>query len=182
MDKAIAVPDNEDWTWVLRQRCPQCEVNVKEHEAAEIIRLSYHYVESFRDALENSPNASERPVAKVWSLLEYGAHLRDVCEVFRSRIKAMLLHDHPSYPDWDQAQAAVDGAYGESDPVEVADELTTQAGDLLRDVEHLSHEEFKRTGERSDGYVFTVGTLLQYYFHELVHHWWDVAGETFPGN
>ena len=180
MEKVIPVPDTADWTWVLGQHCPQCGVDVRTFTVADLIHRSHQYVGRFREALENTPDPGQRPDPETWSLLEYGAHLRDVCEVFRSRIRAMLLRENPSYPDWDQNTAAEQGRYSELDPLEVADELKTAAGDLLRDVMHLSTEEFRRTGERSDGYVFTVASLLHYHFHELVHHWWDVSGERFP--
>src|SRR5690625_3569021 len=81
----------------------------------------------------------------------------------------------PPYPDWDQEEAAERGRYRGVDPGAVADELSTAAGDLLRDAASVSEAELARTGRRSDGFQFTVGTLLQYFFHELFHHWWDVS-------
>src|SRR5699024_5468630 len=129
------------------------------------------YVHRFRTLLEEEPVAATRPEETTWSALEYGAHLRDVCEVFRSRVRAMLLHEAPSYADWDQNQAALEGYYGTRDPVTVADELETAAADLLRDVAGLTGEETERTGRRSDGFTFTIATLMQYFLHELVHHW-----------
>lgn len=177
MNDEVSVPDTDDWTWVLDQRCPQCGVDVQKFSSAEVTAAATGYVQSFRSLLENSPDVAVRPTPDTWSPLEYGAHLRDVCNVFRTRIRAMLLHDQPSYEDWDQNLAAA--AYGQLEPVDVADELKNSAGDLLRDVEALTSEEAARTGHRSDGFTFTVETLLQYYLHELVHHWWDVSGERY---
>lgn len=146
---------------------------------AQILTAAPGVVRKFRTALEDRPDAGQRPDEHTWSLLEYGAHLRDVCHVFRGRVRSMLLHEAPSYPDWDQNEAAAEGGYQDLDPVRVADELATAAGDLLRDAAALSGDELARTGLRSDGFEFTVQTLLQYFFHEVVHHWWDVSGERY---
>jgi hypothetical protein len=34
-----------------------------------------------------------------------------------------------------------------------------------------------RTGRRSNGSVFTVASLSQYFLHDVVHHLWDVTGQ-----
>lgn len=179
MNKEALIPDTDDWTWVLRQPCPQCGADVRTISTSRVLEAAPRYVARFRARLEEDPGAGRRPEALKWSPLEYGAHLRDVSEVFRSRVRSMLLHEEPSYEDWDQNRAAADGAYLDLEPARVADELKTAAGDLLRDAAALSEEEFTRTGHRSDGFTFTVESLLQYYLHELVHHWWDVSGQRF---
>lgn len=179
MSQGIEVPSTADWTWVLTQRCPQCGVNVQELTVAEIAKRGRQHITDFVHALEENPDAGVRPESGAWSMVEYGAHLRDVCVVFRARIKAMLLHDTPSYPDWDQEVAAAEGRYSELSANDVADSLRTRADDIFLDVENLTTEEFQRTGLRSDGHVFTIESLLQYFFHELAHHWWDVSGQRY---
>lgn len=179
MDEDVSVPDTDDWTWVLEQRCPQCRIEVGALSARELPQIAADYVHRFRELLETGTDVAVRPDLKTWSVLEYGAHLRDVSEVFRTRVRAMLLREGPSYEDWDQEQAAKDGQYSVLDPIGVADDLRISAGDLLRDAGALSAEELQREGYRSDGYTFTIETLLQYYLHELVHHWWDVSGEEY---
>ncbi|HLS01727.1 MAG TPA: DinB family protein [Beutenbergiaceae bacterium] len=179
MDDDAVTPESQDWTWVLTQQCPQCGANVGAVDAPEVLRLARDYLHRFRQLLDGSDEVRRRPSPGVWSPLEYGAHLRDVCGVFRTRVRAMLLHDESSYPDWDPNEAAVEGDYRALDPVEVADELHTAGMDLVRDVAALSDAELQRTGHRSDGFTFTVESLMRYFLHELTHHWWDVSGETF---
>lgn len=35
-------------------------------------------------------------------------------------------------------------------------------------------EAMDRTGFRSDGSAFTVGSIARYHLHDVVHHAWDV--------
>jgi len=179
MDDEAVTPDTKDWTWVLSQRCPECGLDAQGIAPDAIREWAPRYIARFRERLEEDEAASTRPAEGVWAPVEYGAHVRDVCVVFRARVRAMLLHDEPSYPDWDQDEAAISARYLEQSPRAIADELAIAADDFLRDLAELSTVEYDRTGRRSDGYLFTVRSLLQYFFHELVHHWWDVSGETF---
>jgi hypothetical protein len=86
----------------------------------------------------------------------------------------MLSTDDPLFADWDQDAAAVADRYAEQDPARVADELADAAdafADLLRST---TTEQWQRPGRRSNGSVFTVRTLAQYYLHDVVHHLHDV--------
>src|SRR5699024_7883219 len=99
MDDEAVIPDTKDWTWVLSQRCPECELDAQRIAPDEIRESAPRYIGRFRARLEEGEAASTRPKGGVWAPVEYGGHLRDVCVVFRSRVRAMLLHEEPSYPD-----------------------------------------------------------------------------------
>jgi len=66
----------------------------------------------------------------VWSPLEYGCHVRDVCRLYLERLELMLATDDPLYPNWDQDATAVADRYGEQDPVTVAEQLAGAATQL----------------------------------------------------
>ena len=55
------------------------------------------------------PGVGIRPDGSTWSVLEYAAHVRDLCRVFETRLRLMLDQDNPDFPDWDQDAAAVEG-------------------------------------------------------------------------
>src|SRR5690625_4029663 len=97
MAKDIPVPDTDDWTWVLTQRCPQCGIEVSTFTASQIPQIAADYVQRFRERLETGTNVTVRPDPATWSVVEYCAHLRDVSDVFRTRVRAMLLREAPSY-------------------------------------------------------------------------------------
>jgi hypothetical protein len=167
------VPDTKDWTWVLQRRCAECGFVAADAEIAAIPDVVRSLTPRWREALAR-PDARTRPAAGVWSALEYGAHVRDVNRIFRGRLQAMLSTDDPLFANWDQDAAAVDDHYGEQDPARVADELADAADAFADLLASTAPEQWERPGRRSNGSVFTVRTLSQYYLHDVVHHLHDV--------
>jgi hypothetical protein len=86
----------------------------------------------------------------------------------------MLREDAPAFPNWDQDATAVATRYHAQDPAEVAAELRDAATDVQDAFASVEREQWQRTGVRSDGSVFTVETLGQYFLHDLAHHLADV--------
>jgi hypothetical protein len=168
------VPDTKDWTWVLREPCPECGLDagtVPLSAVAAGLRASadpWH-------AVLSRPGADRRPMAGVWSPLEYGAHVRDALRVFRERLALVLADDGARFLDWDQDAAAVAGDYAHQVPAEVASDVAAGLAALADQVDALSPAELPRRGLRSDGSAFTVTTLLQYLWHDVVHHLHDVG-------
>ena len=101
------MPDTKDWTWVLRERCPECEFDAStldRHQVATTLRAA-----NFRLlALLDDPLVGERPQPEVWSALEYGCHVRDVHRLFLHRLGLMLDEDDPLFANWDQDATAVE--------------------------------------------------------------------------
>ncbi len=172
-----AAPDTKDWTWTLDRRCPDCGLAAAEVEPADLAERTFIAAEEWVQILRSSPAAAERPDPAVWSPLEYGAHVRDVIRVFDDRVRQMTETDDPVFLDWDQDRAAIEGRYGELDPDEVAEELEAAAQTFVARMQALTASELARPGRRSNGSVFTVATLMQYFLHDLVHHLWDVTGQ-----
>lgn len=125
------------------------------------------------DALRRA-EATERSDPGTWSVLEYGAHVRDVFEVFTARLELMLREDNPTFANWDQDQAAVDGNYDTSDPAEVAAQLTRNGHHAATAFGAVAPGNWERRGLRSNGSVFTVPTLSGYFLHDIFHHLHDV--------
>ena len=168
------VPDTKDWTWVTRRPCPECGFDpdgVTPDRAGAIIRSA---IPRWRDALSR-PDAGQRPNDAVWSVLEYGAHVRDACRVFEGRLALMLAEDNPGFPDWDQDREALEGAYAQADPHRVAQELEAGAAAVAAAFEAVPLEQWDRRGLRSNGAAFTVRTLGAYFAHDVVHHLHDVG-------
>jgi hypothetical protein len=108
--------------------------------------------------------------------LEYACHVRDVHRVFVGRVAALQSVDDPLFDNWDQDQAAVDGAYGDQQPDRVADELAAAAGDVASAYAGVTGPGWDRPGRRSDGSVFTTASLARYHLHDVEHHLADVGG------
>ncbi len=171
-------PDEKDWTWVLQRRCEQCGLTAGEVEVGEIAPRAFVVAQEWVQILRSHPAVEVRPEPGVWSPLEYGGHVRDVYRVFEQRLAATLGADDPVFDDWDQNQTARLRHYAGADPERVAVELEQAATELLTRVEQIPADGWSRPGTRSNGSRFTVTTLLQYFLHDVVHHLWDVTGQT----
>lgn len=167
------VPDEKDWTWVLNARCEECGFaagEVEPQQIGELVRASVpRYVAALRRA-----DARQRPTPGVWSVLEYGAHVRDVFRLFGERLELMLDQDDPLFANWDQDATAREQRYDLQDPAVVAQELVLAAEETASAFDGVPVGAWERTGRRSNGSVFTVTTLGQYFLHDVVHHLHDV--------
>lgn len=111
---------------------------------------------------------------RTWTILEYGAHVRDVLDLFEDRIRTMLKkRKPPTFKDWDQEQAAIDGKYADEDPAKVAYALASNAGKVADVLDRVRGEDWDKQGTRSDGREFTVESIARYLIQEIEHHLWD---------
>lgn len=167
------VPDTKDWTWVLERPCPECGFDPAAQSLDALPTRIHDTAMAWSDVLARL-DVDLRPTPAVWSPLEYACHVRDVCRVFTERVDAMLRDDGTAFPNWDQDATAVAARYHEQDPAMVAAELRDAASDVRDAFASVGGEQWQRTGVRSDGSVFTVETLGQYFLHDLAHHLVDV--------
>ncbi|TGO05569.1 DinB family protein [Serinibacter arcticus] len=167
-------PDTKDWTWVLHEPCPECELDASTVAVADVGDLVRASVPRWTEAL-SCPDARERPDAGTWSVLEYGAHVRDVFRVFDGRLALVLEQDTPTFANWDQDATALADRYDQQDPAVVAEELAVAAGTIAVRFDGVPESAHPRRGRRSNGSEFTVTTLAQYFWHDVEHHLRDVG-------
>lgn len=177
-----AVPhDTKDWTWVLERPCPDCGLDASQFEPVQVAEAATRIATAFEGLLNSgASDLDRRPRPGVWSPIEYAAHVAEVCQVFDRRLGLMLIRSDPEFADWDQNRAAIEGGYGARAPQAVAAELQHAMHALAVAIHAVPSSEYERTGRRSDGAQFTVVTLLRYFLHDVVHHWWDVSGQRAP--
>ena len=168
-------PDDKDWTWVLQQACPDCGFDARTVAGRQVAARLRANASRWQAVLERT-DVRVRPQPRVWSPLEYGCHVRDVCRVFESRVNLMLSQVDPSFEDWDQDAAAIADAYAMQDPAVVGDELSAAAESIAAAFDEVGEGDWQRNGFRSNGSVFTIETLGQYCLHDLTHHLDDVRG------
>ena len=168
-------PDDKDWTWVLQQACPDCGFDVGTVAGRQV--AAWLRTNAFRwPAVFERADVRVRPEPKVWSPLEYGCHVRDVCRVFESRVNLMRSQVDPVFESWNQDAAAIAGAYGDQDVAVVSGELSAAAESAAAAFDRVGEDDWQRTGRRGNGSVFTIETLGQYFLHDLTHHLHDVRG------
>ncbi|KLU11170.1 DinB family protein [Kocuria sp. SM24M-10] len=161
-------PETKDWTVVIDQGCGECgfDPHLDVSATGELVRDT---VERWVAVLER-PRITERPRPGTWSPLEYACHVRDLCRVFRERLRLMLDEEHPVLPDWDQDAVAVQERYNEQDPYEASGEIAQELRATADAFDAVAGEQWARTGRRGDGTEFTVARLAVYFRHDVEHH------------
>ena len=172
-DPAI-VPDDKDWTWVLREPCAECGFVATGVDPTSVGPGTAGQVAVWQ-AVVLRDGAAERPRPDRWSDLEYACHVRDVFGVFAGRLEQMLAEDPAHFANWDQDAAAVEGDYAHATPAVVADELAREGERLAAVLARVDATDWQRRGVRSNGSEFTTATLVQYLLHDLEHHRFDVG-------
>jgi DinB superfamily len=174
VEPLVPAPDDKDWTLVLDAPCLGCGFDAVAIRTTDVSSLVRGTATAFTIALQR-PGARERTQPGVWSVLEYGCHLRDVCGVFDERVRLMLSQDDPLFPNWDQDATALAERYWTQEPAVVTTELAAAAETIARSFDRVDVEQWSRPGRRSNGSVFTVDSLARYFLHELVHHLHDIG-------
>lgn len=172
-----AEPDEKDWTWVLQRRCDECGLEAGTVPRDALAERYFLAIEEWVQILRENPAVEVRPAPRVWSPLEYGAHVRDVLVATGERLDLLLTQDDPVFANWDQDEAAREGRYAEQDPEQVAEDLEAVGQRLVSRIPEIEDAAWSRPGRRSNGSEFTVLTLLRYVLHDVVHHLWDVTGQ-----
>jgi DinB superfamily len=167
-------PDTKDWTWVLERPCPDCGFDASAVHRSDIPDHIRRDAANWVERLQ-SPEVTVRPAATVWSVLEYGCHVRDVHRIFDHRLRLMLTEDGPLFPNWDQDETALADDYAAQVPATVADELLAAANAIAETYAGVHGDAWSRRGLRSNGSEFSVGSIALYHLHDIVHHAWDVT-------
>lgn len=174
----MIVPDTKDWTWVLDRPCADCGYDAQATAFAAVPELALAGAARIGAALERA-DVRVRPDAATWSVLEYGAHVRDVCRIMDARLALILAGDGTEsarFANWDQDAAAITDRYADQDPARVAEELALAAEAAATAFGAVPVDRLDLRGARSDGSHFTVTSLARYFLHDLVHHVHDVRG------
>lgn len=172
--EAAVPPDTKDWTWVLGEPCPDCRYDARALHHTDLAALIRRDADDWTGRMAG-PSVTVRPVPGVWSVLEYGCHVRDVHRIFAHRVQLMLNEDDPRFPNWDQDETALTDDYPSQNPVTLADELRQAASAVADTYESVPADAWSRRGLRSNGSEFTIATIALYHLHDIVHHAWDVT-------
>jgi hypothetical protein len=175
------IPDTKNWTWVSERNCPECGFDPQRIKRAQVGPLLLDNARQWAALLAERADVRERPRPDVWSPLEYGCHVRDVCRIFAERLELMLTQDAPRFANWDQDETAIADRYAEQDPQTVGPELLSAADVLAAGFGRVSGDQWARTGSRSDGSNFTIESFSRYLLHDPVHHLYDVTGTSAAG-
>lgn len=165
--------DAKDWTWVLERQCAECGYEADRLSREQLgprlrsVGGAWREMLGQGEVVEREPHGERR-----WSILEYGAHVRDVCELLEDRLSLILKkRKPPKFKDWNQEKAA--DKWGDLEANKVAYTLAFKAGKAADLVDKVRDDEWAKTGTRSDGVEFTAESLVRYMLHDIEHHLWD---------
>ncbi len=170
------IPDDKDWTWTIRSRCPDCGYDGSSFRATDTARTVRGLARHWPSVLAAHPSPTRRPTDATWAPVEYACHVRDVFRLYEYRLGLMLAYDDPTFPNWDQDATAVTDNYLAQDFGVVIDELREAGVSLADAFDRVGPEDWARTGKRSDHKSFTIETFAVYMVHDPWHHLWDVTG------
>jgi hypothetical protein len=113
----------------VHERCEACSFDGAAYTDTDLLESLRTLGERWRHQLVAADvRLRTRPAATTWSAIEYAAHSRDVTALHAYGVEQALTGAEPTFPpisDDGANQAA--STYGDADPDEVADELTTSA-------------------------------------------------------
>ncbi|KSU66726.1 maleylpyruvate isomerase N-terminal domain-containing protein [Arthrobacter sp. NIO-1057] len=167
------VPDQKNWTFVLESICPECQYDVRTVSVSDVIEQLPDAIQRYEAALAG-PEVRVRTNPARWSVQEYVTHVAHMLVVMNHRLDLMLEQDDPTFPNWDQDQAANEGNYNALDTDEVIRQLHQASTGYTDKLGSIDEDSYSRRGLRSNGSAFTVETLNQYAWHDVVHHLWDL--------
>lgn len=167
-----------DWVEIVaRGTCPECGLAARQVARADLPSALKEEGRAWGVLLRTATAADlrTRPLDGGWSALEYGAHVRDVLDVFAGRAERVVAEDRPVFGWWDHEAAAVEERYNEQRPEAVASELEVAALHLASVGGPLEEHDWLRAGTRRDNETFTVEALLRFALHEAHHHRVDAS-------
>ena len=173
METPTVIPtEDKDWTFVITDGCAECGfVPPEPREVADRVRAMLPF---WQERLTRS-DATIRPAPTTWSPTEYACHVRDVFTLVAERLRLIVALDNPLFENWDQDATAVAKQYWRQDPAVVSTELELAGQKSANAFDSVRNSEWRRPGRRSNGSVFTAGTLAVYFLHDVEHHVHDVS-------
>lgn len=173
---APTVPDTKDWTWVTERPCPECGFDPAAVTPESLPDLILAASTRFQQAVERR-GAEQRPSPTTWSVIEYGRHVADVCEVMTARLGLILAGGGTGveFARWDQDAAAAEEEYWRADANATRILIAERAEAAAKAWAEPAGEQWQWSGLRSDGARFTTLSLARYFAHDLIHHLHDVG-------
>ena len=119
---------------------------------------------------------ARRTAPELWSPLEYACHLRDVLITQRERVLLARRVDVPAAVPMGRDERVAHDGYAESDPAEVAEEVTVAARLLANTLRRLDTPDWERRivynwPQRSERTLRWVAVNTA---HEVRHHLLDI--------
>jgi hypothetical protein len=155
--------------------CPACGYRSTGDLAATADRAQ-RFPDVLAALLEAADSATvrHRTEPRVWSPLEFGAHVGEAVDAYLDRVEDVLAREHPRLEPVDWIRAAEVGEYRRRSVQRVLDDVRGSCRRLAALASSLTPEELARQGLGSDGAPRSIAVLITRADHELAHHEHDL--------
>jgi hypothetical protein len=154
-----------------REKCPGCGFVWDDIDQSDVSPRILAAAHEFADVLA-TPRADARPEPARWSVIEYGAHLRDVLLVIRDRVILAAVEECPSPPPMYRDHRVALGLYADDSASVVAGDLAVAARLFTSTFDRVAPEYAERTLIYSQllGDERTIRWTGAQAVHESEHH------------
>jgi len=131
----------------------------------------------FLPAEDGDAIVRQRPDPSTWSALEYACHVRDVFDVYTTRVQRTLVEDTPTFESMERDERAQRDRYNEQDPGAVADQLAANAERLAEVLDGVDAGDWERTAviPYPEPAPRTLLWVARHVVHEGSHHLLDIG-------
>ena len=161
--------------------CESCGLRYGDLTTAAALGLIRSYPTRYRRRLQHLPVdvLRRRPTSWVWSALEYACHVRDVYDVYDTRIRRTLTEHEPTLEPMRNDERAEHRAYNQQSLAAVLLDLERNVDRFAALTSEISEPQWRRSAVRLPRERRTVLWMVRQAAHEGLHHLHDIgAGAT----
>ncbi|SCL50992.1 HAD-IA family hydrolase [Micromonospora chersina] len=157
--------------------CESCALRYGDLTPSAALGLIRSHPGRYRRRLQHLPAdvVRRRPASGVWSALEYAGHVRDVYDVYDTRVRRTLTEHEPTLEPMRNDERAEQGAYNQQPLAAVLLDLDRNADRFAALASEISEPQWSRTAVRLSGEHRTVLWMVRQAAHEGLHHLHDIG-------
>jgi hypothetical protein len=160
--------------------CESCGLRYGDLTPSAALGLIRSHPAQYRRRLQHLPIdvLRRRPAAGVWSALEYSCHVRDVYDVYHSRVRRTLTEHEPTLEPMRNDEHAEQGTYNQQPLAAVLLDLERNADRFAALTSEIREPQWSRTAVRLPRERRTVLWMVRQVAHEGLHHLHDIGAAT----
>ncbi|MEV4510883.1 HAD-IA family hydrolase [Dactylosporangium sp. NPDC049525] len=161
--------------------CESCGLRYGDLTTSAALGLIRSYPTRYRRRLQHLPVdvLRRRPTSGVWSALEYACHVRDVYDVYDTRVRRTLTEHEPTLEPMRNDERAEQRAYNQQPLAAVLLDLERNIERFAALTSEISGPQWSRSAVRLPRERRTVLWMVRQAAHEGLHHLHDIgAGAT----
>lgn len=160
--------------------CKSCGLRYGDLTPSAALRLIRSHPAQYRRRLQHLSVdvLRRRPASGVWSALEYACHVRDVYDVYDTRVRSALTEHEPTLEPMRNDERAAQRAYNQQPLAAVLLDLERNADRFAALTSEISEPQWSRTAVRLPGERRTVLWMVRQAAHEGLHHLHDIGSGT----